>query len=162
MLPNYVAYILDDQLKLVPVDTPGELVIGGAGVSVGYLHNPDLTPRHFVPNPYGTPEDVARGWATMYRTGDLCRLRNDGALLSDSRIAGDTQIKIRGIRIEFAGIESTMVRESNGVLSEAMVTLRGTDPEFLVAHVVFSPSHDILSKTASCISFFHIFLCHNT
>lgn len=93
-LPNYVAYILDDQLKPVPVEMPGEIVVGGAGVSIGYLHNKELIDSYFVHNPYATPEHVAQGWTTMYRTGDIGRMRSDGALIFDNRIAGDTQIKI--------------------------------------------------------------------
>ena len=142
-LPNYVAYILDDQLKPVPVGMPGEIVVGGAGVSIGYLHNKELTDSHFVHDPYATPEHVAQGWTTMYRTGDIGRMRSDGALIFDNRIAGDTQIKIRGIRIELGDIESNIIRESQGALSEAVVTLRGSDPEFLVAHVVFTPRHGV-------------------
>lgn len=145
-LPNYAAYILDDQLRPVPAGMPGEIVIGGAGVSLGYLHNKELTDQHFIPDPYATPEYVAQGWTTMYRTGDIGRLRNDGALIFDSRIAGDTQIKIRGIRIELGDIESNIVRESRGVLREAIVTLRGSDPEFLVAHVVFAPQHGVTDE----------------
>ena len=145
-LPNYATYILDDQLKPVPPGMPGEIVIGGAGVSLGYLHNKELTDQHFIPDPYATPEDVAQGWTTMYRTGDIGRLRSDGALIFNNRIAGDTQIKIRGIRIELGDIESNIVRASKGALREAIVTLRGSDPEFLVAHVVFAPQHEITDE----------------
>ena len=67
-LPNYVTYILDDQLNPVPPGVPGEIVIGGAGVSLGYLHNRELTDSQFIPDPYATPEYVAQGWTKMYRT----------------------------------------------------------------------------------------------
>ncbi|KAL9044037.1 MAG: hypothetical protein Q9214_002798, partial [Letrouitia sp. 1 TL-2023] len=67
-LPNYYTYIVDEQLKPVPVGMPGEICLGGAGVSLGYLHNPELTAKHFVPNPFSTPEDISRGWDRMYRT----------------------------------------------------------------------------------------------
>ena len=145
-LPNYVAYILDDQLQPVPAGMPGEIVLGGAGVSMGYLLDKELTDQHFVTDPYATPDYIAQGWTTMYRTGDIGRLRSDGALIFDSRIEGDTQIKVRGIRIELGDIESNIVRESRGVLQEAIVTLRGSDPEYLVAHVVFAPQHGTADK----------------
>ncbi|KAM3068355.1 hypothetical protein ACMFMG_009492 [Clarireedia jacksonii] len=145
-LPNYVAYILDDQQKPVPSRMPGEIVLGGAGVSFGYLNNKELNDRHFVPNPYATAKYISKGWTTMYRTGDIGHLRDDGALVFHSRMAGDTQIKIRGLRIELGDIESNIVRSSNGILREAIVTLHEGDPEFLVAHVVFGSQHDVTDK----------------
>ncbi|KAK7981308.1 hypothetical protein PG988_003546 [Apiospora saccharicola] len=141
-LPNYFAYIVDDQLKPLPAGMPGELYIGGAGVSLGYLHNQELTDQHFVTNPFATPEDVANGWSRMYRTGDICHLREDGAMVFHSRVAGDTQVKIRGLRIELNDIESNIVAASNGVLCDAVVTLRQGNPDFLVAHVVFTPGQE--------------------
>ena len=145
-LPNYVAYILDDQHKPVPQGMPGEIVMGGAGVSNGYLNNKELTEHHFVHDPYATIEYEAEGWTTMYRTGDIGRLQSDGALVFESRIAGDTQIKIRGIRIELEDIESNIVKTSNGAVREAIVTLRGENPEYIVTHVVFAHSHRVTDK----------------
>ena len=69
-IANTKIYILDRNLQLCPIGTPGELFIGGAGVVRGYLNRPDLTAERFLPDPYG-PQ---RG-ATMYRTGDLARYR---------------------------------------------------------------------------------------
>ena len=142
-LPNYVAYILDGKLKPVQVGLPGDLWIGGAGVSLGYLNNKELTAYHFVPDPYTTPEYAAQGWNTMYRTGDIAHLQDDGAMIFHSRIAGDTQVKIRGIRIELGDIENTIIKASGGALKQAAVTLRDGDPQFLVAHVVFAPQQSM-------------------
>ncbi|KAF3769442.1 hypothetical protein M406DRAFT_20616, partial [Cryphonectria parasitica EP155] len=142
-LPNYVAYILDEGRKPVPVGMPGELWIGGAGVSLGYLNNKELTDQHFLPDPYATPEYVAQGWTRMYRTGDIAHLQEDGAMVFHNRIAGDTQVKLRGLRIELGDIESNIVREAGGALKEAVVTLREGDPQLLVSHVVFAPQHGI-------------------
>ncbi len=147
-LPNYYTYVVDEQLRPVPVGMPGEFCLGGAGVSLGYLNNKDLTSQHFVPNPFATPEDVARGWTCMYRTGDTGHLREDGAMVFHSRMAGDAQVKIRGLRIELSDIESNIISAACGTLREAVVTLREGDPAFLVAHVVFSPQHDIPDKDA--------------
>ncbi|TRX93304.1 hypothetical protein FHL15_005883 [Xylaria flabelliformis] len=147
-LPNYDTYIVDEQLRPVPIGSPGEICLGGAGVSLGYFKNQELTDRLFVPNPFATPEDVANGWTRMYRTGDIGHLRADGAMVFHSRIAGDSQVKIRGLRIELSDIESNIVRAAGGALNEAVVTLREGEPEFLVAHVVFAPNHGITDATA--------------
>lgn len=148
MLPNYAAYILDDQRKPVPVGMPGELYIGGAGVSLGYLDNEELTEQHFLPNPYAIPEYVAQGWTRMYRTGDIAHLQDDGAMVFHNRIAGDTQVKIRGLRIELGDIESNIIKAAGGALKEVAVTLRDGDPPILVAHVVFAPHHHIVDTEA--------------
>lgn len=142
-LPNYHTYVVDEALRPVPVGMPGEICIGGAGVSLGYLHNKELTEKHFVGNPFATPEDVARGWTRMYRTGDIGHLQADGAMVFHSRMAGDSQVKIRGLRIELTDIESNLVATSGGVVREAVVTLREAESPspFLVAHVVFAPQH---------------------
>ena len=145
-LPNYYTYIVDEQLRPVPVGMPGEVCLGGAGVSLGYLNNQELTSQHFVPNPFATPEDIARGWTRMYRTGDIGHLREDGAMVFHSRMAGDAQVKIRGLRIELSDIESNIVLAASGTLREVVVTLREGDPPFLVAHVVFAPQYDISDK----------------
>lgn len=127
---------------------PGELYIGGAGVSLGYLNNEELTNHHFVPNKFATAEDLSSGWTRMYRTGDICHLQSNGAMVFHSRTAGDSQVKIRGLRIELSDIESTIVSASDGAVSEAVVTLREGDPGFLVAHVVFDDRHTVADKDA--------------
>lgn len=147
-LPNYATYILDEHLRPLPIGMPGEVVIGGAGVSLGYLTNEKLTAHHFVPNPYATPEYIAHGWNDMHRTGDIGHLQADGTLVFRNRMAGDTQIKMRGLRIELRDIETNIILAAGGVLKEAIVTLREGDPHFLVAHVVFAPQHDIKDKEA--------------
>ncbi|KAJ4287123.1 hypothetical protein N0V88_007745 [Collariella sp. IMI 366227] len=150
-LPNYHTYIVDEQLRPVPLGMPGEICIGGAGVSIGYLNNSELTNKHFVPNPFATSEDVARGWTRMYRTGDIGHLQEDGAMVFQSRMAGDSQVKIRGLRIELSDIESNIILAAGGALREAVVTLRhgeSGDPPFLVAHVVFARQHSVTGKDA--------------
>lgn len=123
----------------MPVGMPGEICLGGAGVSLAYLN------KHFVPDPFATPEDVARGWTRMYRTGHL---REDGAMIFHSRMVGDSQVKIRGLRIELSDIESNLISAAGGALREAVVTLREGDPAFLVARVVFAQQHNVLDKEA--------------
>jgi hybrid polyketide synthase/nonribosomal peptide synthetase ACE1 len=147
-LPNYDTYIVDEELRPVPIGSPGEICLAGAGVSLGYFKNPELTDKLFIPNPFATPEDIANGWTRMYRTGDIGHLREDGAMVFHSRIVGDSQVKIRGLRIELSDIESNIVRAAGGVLNEAVVTLREGDPEFLVAHVVCAPNHGVANMMA--------------
>lgn len=147
-LPNYATYVLDENLKPLPVGMSGEVVIGGPGVSLGYLTDQERTARVFVPNPYATTEDIARGWTRMHRTGDIGHLNEDGSLVFRGRIAGDTQVKLRGLRIDLRDIETNIITTSQGILKEAVVTLRKGDPDFLVAHVVFTPQQDVSDKEA--------------
>ncbi|WP_285736853.1 amino acid adenylation domain-containing protein [Kitasatospora phosalacinea] len=95
------AAVLDRYGNPVPPGTPGELVLGGAGVTHGYLGRPGATARSFVPDPDGPPG------ARRYRTGDLVRYRADGALEFLGRI--DDQLKVRGYRIEPGEVEAALL-----------------------------------------------------
>ncbi|KAL3417500.1 beta-ketoacyl synthase domain-containing protein [Phlyctema vagabunda] len=145
-LPNYNMFVVDEQLRPLPAGMPGELCIGGAGVSLGYFKNKELTSQQFVRNPFASHEDISRGWRTMYRTGDISHLNEDGAMVFHSRMHGDNQVKIRGIRIELSDIESNIISASKAVLNDAVVTLREGDVDLLVAHVVFASNHAISDK----------------
>ncbi|KAL6694280.1 hypothetical protein J3F84DRAFT_395947 [Trichoderma pleuroticola] len=145
-LPGYYMYAVDEELRPLPAGMPGQLSIGGTGVSLGYLKTQELTDKHFLPNPFATEEDLANGWARMYLTGDIGHINQDGTMVFHSRMAGDTQVKIRGLRIELSDVESNILTASRGALREAVVTLREGDPEFLVAHVVFVPECTIADK----------------
>lgn len=105
-----------------------------------YLHDPEQTRKKFL------PDQLAAG-GRMYCTGDYGRLSSRGLLTIEGRISGDTQVKLRGFRIELTEIERVMVKE--GGLVHAVVTLR--DDSFLASHVVFQPekqnySSDLISK----------------
>lgn len=144
MLPNYSVYIVDQDLNPVPIGVPGEIVIGGAGVADRYLNMDELTNEKYVVDTF-LPENswyAKNGWSTMYRTGDYGHLHSDGTLYCHGRIAGDTQVKLRGFRVELGEVEAAILKSANGALSNAVVTLRGNDGErFLAAHVVFTTNY---------------------
>jgi amino acid adenylation domain-containing protein len=96
-IDNAFIYIMDEQQNLAPVGVPGELCIGGAGITRGYLNREDLTTCKFIENPFA--DDSAR---RLYRSGDLARWNNHGQLEFLGRI--DHQVKLRGYRIELEEI----------------------------------------------------------
>lgn len=107
-IANTQLYILDDHHQPLPVGLPGELYIGGAGVSSGYLNRPDLTATAFV---------TVNGLGRLYRTGDIARFRPDGQIEWLRR--ADEQVKIRGFRVELGEIEATISRQTG--VSQALV-----------------------------------------
>ena len=126
-LSNNQLYILNKQMEPAPVGVTGELYIGGTGLARGYHGLPGLTAEKFIPNPFG--ETGSR----LYRTGDLARYLPDGLL--EFRGRADSQIKLRGMRVELGEIEATL-REHAGV-DECVVMLRGEGMEAtLVAYIV--------------------------
>jgi amino acid adenylation domain-containing protein len=116
--PNYQVYVLDQYLNPLPVGVVGELHIGGAGVTRGYLNRPDLTAQRFIEDPFSDAEE-----ARLYKTGDLVKRLPDGNIAFVGRIDG--QIKIRGLRVELGEIESAMTAIP-GVLQAAVTVI--TDP----------------------------------
>ncbi|GAF20476.1 long-chain-fatty-acid--CoA ligase [Bacillus sp. JCM 19047] len=93
-------YILDEQRQRVATGRIGELYIGGIQVAKGYINNPEQTDQRFIPNPFST-----RSGDMLYRTGDLGSWRDDGQIDYHGRT--DSQIKIRGYRVELGEIEAT-------------------------------------------------------
>jgi amino acid adenylation domain-containing protein len=100
-IQNVQLYVLDRNLRPVPIETPGEVYVGGIGLARGYVKRPDLTAERFIPSPFGR-EPGAR----LYRTGDLARWLPNGELEYLGR--ADRQVKIRGHRIELEEIESVL------------------------------------------------------
>ncbi len=98
-IANTEVLILNGKLEPVPDTVPGQLAILGRGLALGYLNQPELTSKKFVPVP-GDPH------SRMYLTGDLCRRRTDGTIDFLGRI--DNQVKLRGYRIELEEIDSVL------------------------------------------------------
>ena len=124
-IPGARVDVVDRHLKSVAVGVPGEILIGGAGVAVGYVGQAAITEERFI----------IRDGARCYRTGDRGRFRPDGSLELLGRL--DDQIKIGGIRVEPAEIEAMLVSHT-GVSSAAVVAVDGN----LVAHVCAAQSSE--------------------
>ena len=128
-IDNTQVWILDPQGQLCPIGTPGEIHIGGAGVTLGYFQRPELTAERFIADPF-SPDPQAR----LYKTGDLGRWRHDGQLEHLGRL--DHQVKIRGFRIELGEIEAVL-REQADLASCVLTTYAPTpDDVRLVAYIV--------------------------
>lgn len=148
-LPNYSIYVVDEKLRPVPPGVQGEIYIGGAGVGLGYHNRPEQTARMFVPNVFATPGDKRLGWDVMHRTGDLGRWRSDGTLSIEGRI--DTQVKIRGLRIDVSEVEHAIKEVSREKVREVIVTTRELPSDqsaVLVAHAVFADEADVALETS--------------
>ncbi|WP_372394034.1 amino acid adenylation domain-containing protein [Xanthomonas sp. NCPPB 3582] len=142
---NTRVYVLDAQRRLVPLGVVGELYIGGDGVALGYLNQPELTAERFVPDPFS-----ADATARMYRTGDLVSWSMDGTLNYLGR--NDGQVKIRGLRVELGEIEAalrthpsiaaaTVVQRKEDDGSSRLVAYYSTPPGSLVPGAEVLRSH---------------------
>ncbi|HEX5356498.1 MAG TPA: amino acid adenylation domain-containing protein [Aquabacterium sp.] len=121
-------YVLDGAMQLAPTGVTGEIYIGGAGVALGYLNQPELTQASFVADPF-----KAHGAGMLYRTGDLGCWRAPGVLEYVGR--NDQQIKIRGFRIEPGEIEAQLAGLDE--VKDAVVLAREDHPgdKRLVAYI---------------------------
>lgn len=129
-------YVLNESLEPLGAGMVGELYIGGAGITRGYIGKAAMTAERFIPNPYGEPG------SRLYRTGDLVCWRADGSLAFVSRV--DFQVKIRGFRVEIGEIEATLARAQGvqDVLVLAKADESGT--KRLIAYVVGDTDADQL------------------
>ncbi len=128
-IDNTQIYILDEQLRQVPIGEPGELYIGGISLARGYLNRPEQTAEKFIAHPFSY-EPGAR----LYKTGDLACFLPDGQIAFMGRI--DHQIKIRGYRIEPNEIVSVL--NEHPVVQASCVVAREDTPgdKRLVAYIV--------------------------
>jgi amino acid adenylation domain-containing protein/non-ribosomal peptide synthase protein (TIGR01720 family) len=122
---NTQIYLLDSQQRPVPIGVPGEIYIGGAGVTRGYINRPELTQEKFINNPFNVGK--------LYKTGDLARYQGDGNIEFIGRI--DNQVKIRGFRIELEEIE-TVLNQHPGINKTVVIAYVEADNKRLIAYIV--------------------------
>jgi surfactin family lipopeptide synthetase A len=132
-IANTTLYVLDAWGAPLPPLLAGELHVGGPGVALGYVGDATETQRRFIADPFGKDP-----WGRLYKTGDLVRLDEDGAIEFIGRV--DRQVKLRGFRIEPEDVEHALRRHPAVV--DAIVRLVGDDDPELVAWVL-TPDADV-------------------
>ncbi|MGW4529245.1 Pls/PosA family non-ribosomal peptide synthetase [Amycolatopsis sp. NPDC004378] len=128
-LPTYRIVLLDKDLRPVRDGSVGEICIGGPGVAFGYLNRPELTAERFLDDPRIT------GDGRLYRTGDLGRVLAGGEIEYLGR--ADSEVKIRGHRIDLQEIESVLM-EHPRVAVAAVAPHPDAPTEDLVAYLAFA------------------------
>ncbi len=126
---NLAMYVLDKNQQLVPVGVTGEVCLAGEGLARGYLNDQEETQRRFVPNPF-----AEMSGERMFKTGDLGRWTNEGALELVGRT--DRQVWWRGWRVELSEIEFALAQESSVDNCVALIKETAADERALVACVV--------------------------
>lgn len=127
-ISNTSVYVLDRHLNPAPIGVAGELYTGGDGLAQGYLDRPELDAARFVPNPFSTVPG-----ARLYRTGDLVRYQATGEIEFIGRI--DTQVKVRGFRVELGEIE-TALTDHPAVREAVVIACKDEGDKHLVAYFV--------------------------
>ncbi|TCP59139.1 amino acid adenylation domain-containing protein [Tumebacillus sp. BK434] len=135
-IANTEAYVLDENLRPVPVGVPGELLLGGAGLAIGYLNRPELTAEKYIPHPFAEGE-------RLYRTGDLVRWLANGTLEFMGRL--DHQVKIRGYRVELGEIEA-LLDQHPGVMQAVVTAQEYGVSKRLVAYFVPALGEEITQQ----------------
>lgn len=139
-IDNVQAYVLDQHLQPLPIDVPGELYIGGAGLARGYLNHPELTNKQFIKNPFDELPN-----AKLYKTGDRAKFLPDGNIEFLGRI--DHQIKLRGYRIEPGEIEAIIIAGDDRIQSCAVILRENSvRQKQLAAYLVMSAQPDDQNK----------------
>ncbi|MFW6012208.1 MAG: amino acid adenylation domain-containing protein [bacterium] len=135
-ISNTRIYILDPHGRPVPTGVWGEIYVRPGGVARGYVNNPALTASKYVPDPFG--EDTG---GVLYGTGDLGRWLADGTIVFHGRI--DTQVKVRGFRVELGEVESILLAIDGVRQSVVVVRKEGSERRSLLAYLVASPELDL-------------------
>ena len=135
-LANLNLYILDSNLKLLPIGVAGEICVSGYGVGVGYWRNEEKTKASFIPNPFSENAQSLPGVEQdlLYKTGDLGRWLPNGSIEYLGRI--DNQVKIRGFRIELGEIETVLSQHPEIESAVAIAREEDSETKTLVAYVV--------------------------
>ena len=131
-MPNRSVHILEPSGAPAPIGVPGEIVIGGEGLAAGYLGDAERTAEHFVDLPPATEGEAPLG--RVYRSGDLGYWDEQGRI----RILGrrDTQIKLRGLRVELGEIEGLLGRFPGVAQAAVAVHKDAAGSQSLVAYIV--------------------------
>ena len=137
-LSNSTIFLLDEDRKHVKSEGVGEIKIGGAGVARGYLNRPALTAQRFVADP--TDSNGGR----LYRSGDLGLWRSDGAL--EYRGRNDSQVKVRGFRVELGDIESHLAAVEGVREGVVIVQHNSSDEVRLVAYLTLKDGSSLTSS----------------
>lgn len=140
-LPGTTAVVVDTRMRPVGEGVCGELLLGGPGVSAGYLADPAATAARFLPDP-GTPG------SRLYRTGDIVRRCDDGAIQFVGR--NDDQVKVRGHRVELGDVEQAL-RGAPGVRDAIAAPLPGQEGAGLAAYLVLDGDHGDGAAVASAV-----------
>ena len=128
-IKNTQLFVLNNNYQPVPIGIIGELYIGGDGLARGYLNNPIMTKRKFIPNPFSkNPND------RLYKTGDLVRWLPDGNLEYIQRI--DDQVKLNGFRIELSEIQAHL--QEHPIIKQAVAIIQGEGlgKKYITAYVI--------------------------
>ena len=121
-LPNYGMLVLDPERRPLPAGEVGEIAVFGPGVSLGYLHLPELTEARFITNPNAEHPGESR----LYLTGDLGKITSDAQVHCLGRV--DHQVKIRGFRIELDEVAAALARQPGiGTAAAIVRELYGVD-----------------------------------
>ncbi|MBQ6512602.1 condensation domain-containing protein [Methanobrevibacter sp.] len=137
---NTKAYILDEELRRIPVGAIGELYLAGHQISRGYINNVEKNIESFVDNPFDGSDD----YNVMYRTGDMAKVLRDGSFAIMGR--RDNQVKIRGNRVELSELE-VIIREIDYVDDVTVQTVKNGFNNELVVYVV--PSRPVINLKES-------------
>ena len=135
---NVQTYILDEQLRPVPIGAAGELHIGGAGLARGYINRPEATAEKFIPSPFGE-----RG-ERLYKTGDRASYLSDGRIEFLGRI--DNQVKIRGNRIELREIEIAL-RGHDAITDNVVIAREDSHGDKRLVAYLVTREHKTLSPS---------------
>ena len=136
---NTKIYVLDDEYRRVPIGAVGELYLSGYQIADGYLNRDDKTAEAFLTNPFDDDEE----YSVLYRTGDMVRILPDGSIGIVGR--RDSQVKIRGNRVELSEVESA-IREINYIEDVTVQTIKNGTNNELVAYVVPTIEMDNLDE----------------
>ena len=126
-IANTQVFVLDAELRPVPLEASGEIYLAGAGLARGYVNQPALTEERFVPS------SIEEFPGRMYKTGDWARWREDGTLEFLGRV--DNQVKVRGFRIELNEIEQALLKHPGIDMAAVLCKEDGGGQKYLAAYV---------------------------